>query len=107
MIAPQHVLVEMDTSDDGVDLVDAVFLYLTQKKYPSQCSNDRKRAIRRKAMVFVLHDGVLFFKKKKKKGEVCVLCAVMITHTYTLNHTPVCVFVTVCVELTNAQSCIS
>ena len=54
---------------EDIDLVDSAFLYLTQFQYPNGCSDARKRAIRKKAGMFVIRDGVMFFKKKKK-GKV-------------------------------------
>ena len=53
-------------SDNEVDLVDAVYLYLTEGIYPNECSSTRKRSIRKKSKKFIIKDGVLFFKKKKK-----------------------------------------
>ena len=54
---------------EDIDLVDSAFLYLTQFQYPNGCSDARKRAIRKKAWMFIIRDGVMFFKKKKK-GKV-------------------------------------
>ena len=54
---------------EDIDLVDSAFLYLTQFQYPNGCSDARKRAIRKKAGMFIIRDGVMFFKKKKK-GKV-------------------------------------
>lgn len=54
-----------------VDLVEGAFLYLTESKYPVKCTDIRKRAIRKKAKMFVIRDGVMYFKKKKK-GQVGV-----------------------------------
>ena len=42
------------------DLVDAVFLYLTEGKYSDGCSNTRKRSIRKKAKKFVVRNGVMY-----------------------------------------------
>ena len=53
-----------------MDLVDAAFVYKTELRYPRGCREARKRAIRKKASMFVVRDGVLFFKKKKKGGRV-------------------------------------
>jgi hypothetical protein len=55
--------------EDSADLVECVFCYLTESKYPEGCSDVRKRTIRRKAKMFSVRDGVLYFKKKKK-GQV-------------------------------------
>ena len=54
---------------EDIDLVDSAFLYLTQFQYPNGCSDARKRAIRKKAGMFIIWDGEMFFKKKKK-GKV-------------------------------------
>ena len=48
-----------------VDLVEAVYLYLTEAHYPQGCPNIKKRAIRKKAQKHVVRSGVIFFKKKK------------------------------------------
>ena len=51
------------------NLVDAAFLYVTECRYPEGSNNSEKRAIRKKAAMFVVRHGVMFFKKKKK-GKV-------------------------------------
>ena len=56
-------------------LIDDTFLYLTEHKYPSQCSEVQKRVIRNKARKFFVRDGVMYFKKIVK-GNVCT-CACM------------------------------
>ena len=61
---------EFEESNSEVDLVDAAFQYITESRYPRECTEARKRAIRKKASMFVVRDGVMFFKKKKKKGKV-------------------------------------
>ena len=43
-------------------------LYITEQCYPPDCSQDKKRAIRKKAAMFNVRKGVLFIKKKKKSG---------------------------------------
>ena len=55
------------STEEGVhvDLVEAVYLYLTEAHYPQGCPNIKKRAIRKKAQKHVVRSGVLFFKKKK------------------------------------------
>ncbi len=47
------------------DLVQDVFMYLTEHRYPPCCTEPRKRTIRRKAAKFAIRDGEFFFKKKK------------------------------------------
>ena len=53
----------------GVDLVDDAFLYLTESRYPSGCSDTCKRVIKKKAGMFVICEE-WFFSKKNKKGKV-------------------------------------
>ena len=38
---------------EEVNLVDAAYLYITESKYPRGCKESRKRAIRKKAHMFV------------------------------------------------------
>ena len=61
------------TSDDeeavNVDLIEGVYLYLTEARYPQGYTVANKRAVRKKAQKFVVRHGVLFFKKKKR-GKV-------------------------------------
>ena len=56
--------------EEGGDLVQEAYMYLTQQRYPLGCADSRKRSIRKKAAKFVVRDGELFFKKKKKNGKV-------------------------------------
>eukprot|EP00731_Ephydatia_muelleri_P006450 Em0003g698a len=56
--------------DDGGKTIDAVFLYLTESRYPSGSSDIFKRAIRRKAAMCVVRDGVLYVQKKKKNDHL-------------------------------------
>ena len=51
---------------DDREMMDAVFLYLKESSYPSGSSDVIKRAIRRKAAMCFLRDGVLYIQKKKK-----------------------------------------
>ena len=66
----------MDSDDDAsaseLNLVDAVFIYLTESRYSEGCSATRKRTIRKKAKKFVVRDGVMYFLKKKKKRQVWI-----------------------------------
>ena len=55
---------------DDREMMDAVFLYLKESCYPSGSSDVIKRAIRRKAAMCFLRDGVLYIQKKKKKDRV-------------------------------------
>lgn len=66
------------TAPESADLIDAVYLYLTESRYAEpECSAQRKRAIRKKAKKFVVRDGVMSFLKKKK-GKVSKLNDVFI-----------------------------
>ena len=55
--------------EGGGDLVQEAYIYLTEHHYPQDCTNVRKRSIRKKAGKFVVRDGELFFKKRRK-GKV-------------------------------------
>ena len=61
------------TSDEeeavNVDLIEGVYLYLTESRYPQRYSVTNERAVRKKAQKFVVRHCVLFFKKKKR-GKV-------------------------------------
>ena len=63
-----------DSSEEGDakcrDLVEEAYEYLVRKVYPVGASVARKRCIRRKAQKFVVKDGEMYFKEKKK-GKVC------------------------------------
>ena len=63
---------EQPLSDSATVDADAVFLYLIEARYPSRSSDILKRAIRRKAAVCVVRDGVLYVQKKKKDNSVIV-----------------------------------
>ena len=53
----------------NVDLIEAVYLYLTEARYPKGYTTANKRATRKKAQKFVERHGILSFKKKKS-GKV-------------------------------------
>ena len=61
----------MEDQDDCADptLVDQVFLYLTEKRYPSGCTDVKKRTIRKKAKTFCAKEGELYYLRKRK-GKV-------------------------------------
>ncbi|KAL5486856.1 hypothetical protein EMCRGX_G019392 [Ephydatia muelleri] len=61
---------ELPLSSSATVDADAVVLYLTEARYPSESSDILKRAIRRKAAVCVVRDGVLYVQKKKKDNSV-------------------------------------
>ena len=54
-------------TDSDLKLVEHAFLYLTDKTYPSECTKNEKRSIRRKADKLVIVSGELFYKKKDGK----------------------------------------
>ena len=65
---------EQPLSNSATVDADAVFLYLTEARYlrPSGSSDILKRAIRRKAAVCVVRDGVMYVQKKKKDKSLSV-----------------------------------
>ena len=63
-----------DGREEGGDLIEEVYEYMTQRLYPLGCTERRKRTIRRKANKFVLKDGELYFKKKQKGKVSCLEC---------------------------------
>ena len=63
---------EKPLSDSATVDADAVFLYLTEARYPSESSDILKRAIRRKAAVCVVRDGVFYVQTKKNDNSVSV-----------------------------------
>ena len=56
----------MDADDKDQELVDQAFTYLTSFRYPSDCPENRKRVIRKKAKRFVQKNGEFFYKLKVK-----------------------------------------
>ena len=45
-------------------------LYLTEKRYPDDCTATRKRQIRQKAKKFAVIDGELFLQTESRPGKV-------------------------------------
>ena len=56
----------MNEEVEKVNLVDTAYLYIMKSKYPRGCKESRKRAIKKKAHMSVVRDGVMYFTKKKK-----------------------------------------
>lgn len=56
----------MDSEEKDQLLVEQAFVYLTTSKYPVDCSENRKRVVRKKSKKFELRDGELFYKQKQK-----------------------------------------
>ncbi len=70
---------EVTVAEDSIDLVESTYLHLTEKRYPNGCKATRKRSIRKKASKFVVQNGKMFFKKKKKgKGLISKLASFMV-----------------------------
>jgi hypothetical protein len=61
----------MDASsgNEQDDLVQEAYIYLVEHRYPPNCSQQRKRTIRRKAEKFEVRDGELFIMKQKKQAR--------------------------------------
>ena len=49
--------------DSSEDIVDFVYVYLTGKGYPSNCTSSMKRQIRQRSSMFVVVNGELYYKK--------------------------------------------
>ena len=60
--------------DDEVALVEKAYFYLTEKRYPADCTKNEKRSIRRKSEKLVVKDGVLHHRTKDG-SEVRSVCA--------------------------------
>ena len=56
-----------DMNGPDLDLVEEAVLYLTDKTYPENCSNSRKRQIRKKSEKFELKEGELYYNPGKGK----------------------------------------
>ena len=57
---------------EHLDLVDEVFIYLTESRYVDGCSAVCKRAIRKKAKMFSVRDGVMYFLRMARWAEAPV-----------------------------------
>lgn len=53
--------------DDSGSLVEEAVQYLSLKKYPEGCNNNRKRQIRKKAEKLVMKDGEVYYNPGKGK----------------------------------------
>ena len=58
----------MATEDDlnSQDLIDNIYTFVTENRYPEGATVGQKRTIRRKAAKFEVCDGELFYKKTTK-----------------------------------------
>ena len=57
---------DIEEAEETGDLVQDVYTYLTENRYPPHCNQAGKRVIRRKAGKFSIRDGELFSLKQKK-----------------------------------------
>ena len=69
-----------------LQLLEEAYVYLTEKKYPSGCSDVRKRVIRKKSQKFVVKDGELFYKQQKKGKVGCLWSDGPPWHTLPCSH---------------------
>ena len=64
-----------EEADEQCDaLVQQAYAYVTDKTYPSGCSETRRRVIRKKATKFELKDGELYYKQKQKGKVSSMTC---------------------------------
>ena len=54
----------METEDKDTELVEQAFAYLTSAMYPVDCTENRKRVIRKKAKKFMQRDGEFYYKQQ-------------------------------------------
>ena len=64
-------------TDSDLKLVEHAFYYITEKKYPPECTKNDKRSIRRKAEKLNVVNGELFYKKKD--GNEVIKCIHVLT----------------------------
>ena len=57
---------EAEADKISTDLIDDVFLYLTELKYREGATTNHKRAIRNKCKKFSVRDGELFYTNVKR-----------------------------------------
>ena len=81
---------------EGIDLVQAAYVYITEKTYPDGCTKSQKRAIRKKSNMFIVRHGILYYKKKKKKGKVCTSGMFVCMYVCVRGCVHVCVCMYVC-----------
>ena len=60
---------DYESNDYAEKEIEEAYVYLTSKKYPNGCSDNRKRIIRKKSQKFLIENGELFYKQKQK-GKV-------------------------------------
>ena len=55
----------------GTDLLESVYIYITEGKYQEGLSANQKRVIRKKAVNFIIVNGeMIFIKKRRGKEEI-------------------------------------
>jgi len=57
---------ETESQEKDVELVDAALPDIFWGEYAKGCSETRKRTIRKNAKMFMIKDGVMHFKKRRK-----------------------------------------
>ena len=70
--------VTVDSSSQEDELLDKVYLYLTEKRYAGGTTENVKRIIRKKASNFVVMNGEMYLNKKRK-GKVAIKCILFTT----------------------------
>ncbi len=58
-----------DSEDRDQELLEQAYAYLTTCTYLARCTENKKRVIRKKSCKFLVKDGELCYKQKKK-GQV-------------------------------------
>ena len=72
------ILLQKDDMEEGAQLIEKVYVKLTEGTYPEGATKNEKRVIRRKAGTLDVVDGVLHYKRKdgRKVGlELQAQCA--------------------------------
>ena len=66
-MVPTKPLGVADRSNKDAQLFDKVYLYITEKWYADEVSENGKRIIRKKASKFTVIDGEMYLTKKRGK----------------------------------------
>ena len=69
MAASDSEIDENAIHDVEADLLESVYIYLTEGKYQERVSANQKRVIRKKAANFRIVSGEMIFKKKRREKE--------------------------------------
>ena len=56
---------ELEEGDSADRLLDEAVLYIVEKHYPDEATENRKRIIRRKAKKFEIQDGELYYRDNR------------------------------------------